>query len=142
MAKKKCTNKNSIRLALCTLAILVLGPFLTIGQAGQKDKGPPDVRRIEGRWLRPDGGYVLEVRAIKKDNTVEAAYFNPRPISVHEAHYQIKQGKINLFVELRDVNYPGSKYHLEYDPQSDRLVGFYFQAVQRQTFDVEFVRVK
>jgi len=43
------------------------------------------------------------VRAIEKDNSVEAAYFNPRPINVHEAHYQVKEGKINLFVELRDV---------------------------------------
>lgn len=135
-------NKNNMRLVACISTLLILSVFLAIGQGAQKEKGPPDVRRLEGRWLRPDGGYILEVRAIKKDNSVEAAYFNPRPINVHEAHYQIKEGKITLFVELRDVNYPGSKYHLEYDPRSDTLAGFYFQAVQRQTFDVEFVRVK
>ena len=47
-----------------------------------------------------------------------------------------------MFVELRDVNYPGSAYNLRYDPKTDRLIGTYFQAVQRQTYDVEFVRMK
>jgi len=43
---------------------------------------------------------------------------------------------------LRDINYPGSKYNLQYDPETDRLIGTYFQAIQRQTFDVEFTRAK
>lgn len=34
----------------------------------------------------------------------------------------------------------GWTYNLRYAPEQDRLVGDYFQAVQRQTFDVEFVR--
>jgi len=39
-------------------------------------------------------------------------------------------------------NYPGSTYTLQYDPASDRLKGTYFQAVQRQTFDIEFMRAR
>ncbi len=38
------------------------------------------------------------------------------------------------------MNYPGSTYKLVYDPGRDVLGGLYFQAVQQQTFDVEFVR--
>ena len=34
----------------------------------------------------------------------------------------------------------GSTYKLVYDPGRDVLGGLYFQAVQQQTFDVEFVR--
>lgn len=90
-------NKNNMRLVVCISTMLILSVFLAIGQGAQKEKGPPDVRRLEGRWLRPDGGYILEVRAIKKDNSVEAAYFNPRPINVHEAHYQIKEGSDMMF---------------------------------------------
>lgn len=101
-----------------------------------------DVQRLEGRWMRPDGGYILELREIKKDGSLKAAYFNPRPINVHSAKWSRKEGKINLFVELRDVNYPGSKYNLQYDPGSDRLKGTYFQAVEKQTFNIEFVRTK
>lgn len=38
------------------------------------------------------------------------------------------------------MNYPGSTYKLIYDPSRDVLAGLYFQAMQQQTFDVEFVR--
>jgi len=112
------------------------------GKASQVSPGQTDVQRLEGRWVRPDGGYILELREIKKDGSVLAVYFNPRPIKVFSAKWSRKKGKIDLFVELRDVNYPGSKYNLQYEPGPDRLKGTYFQAVERQTFNIEFVRVK
>jgi hypothetical protein len=73
---------------------------------------------------------------------LKASYFNPSSINVFRAEWNRKEGKINLFVELRDVNYPGSKYTLQYDPESDRLTGTYFQAVYRETYDIEFKRIK
>lgn len=99
-------------------------------------------QRLEGRWVRPDGGYVLELREIKNDGSLKAAYYNPRPIKVYRAKWSRKDSMINLTVELRDVNYPGSTYTLHYDAATDRLKGKYFQAVERQTFDIEFVRVR
>ena len=84
----------------------------------------------------------LRLRDIKEDGSLKAAYFNPRPINVSRAELERKDGKISLLVELRDVNYPGSLYRLRYDPKSDRLQGTYFQAVQRQTYAIEFVRIK
>ena len=73
---------------------------------------------------------------------MRASYFNPSSINVFHAEWKRKDGKINLFVELRDVNYPGSKYILQYDSESDRLTGTYFQAVERETYDIEFERIK
>ena len=35
-----------------------------------------------------------------------------------------------------------SKYNLQYDPGFDRLKGTYFQAVEKQTYNIEFVRAK
>jgi len=124
--------------------------FWPIGQMVFGESGNPpkqtqvqtDLQRLEGRWVRPDGGYILELRDIKKDGSLMAAYFNPRPIKVFSAKWSRKGETINLFVELRDVNYPGSKYNLQYDPRLDHLKGTYFQAVERQTFNIEFVRVK
>jgi len=133
------------------VAILYTGAmFWPIGQAVFAESGSPqketqvqaDVQRLEGQWVRPDGGYILELREIKKDGSLMAAYFNPRPINVFSAKWSRKDGKINLFVELRDVNYPGSKYNFQYDPKLDHLKGTYFQAVERQTFKIKFVRVK
>jgi uncharacterized protein (DUF2147 family) len=110
--------------------------------AGRPAAAQSEFQRLEGKWVRPDGGYILELKNIKKDGSLTAAYYNPRPIKVFSAQWNRKEGKINLFVELRDVNYPGSTYTLQYDPATDRLKGKYFQAVERRTFDIEFVRVQ
>ena len=111
-------------------------------QTNKRPPGEAGFQRLEGRWVRPDGGYILELRNIKKNGSVTAAYFNPKPIKVFRAELSHKEGKIHLFVELRDVNYPGSTYSLIYDPISDRLRGAYFQAVERRSFDIEFMRAK
>ena len=116
--------------------------FAQSGNPPKQTQVQTDVQVLEGRWVRPDGGYILQLRDIKKDGSISAAYYNPRPINVFSAKWSRKEAKINLFVELRDVNYPGSKYNLEYDPKSDRLKGTYFQAVERQTFNIEFIRTK
>jgi hypothetical protein len=116
--------------------------FAESGNPQKQTQVQTDVQRLEGRWVRPDGGYILELREIKKDGSLKAAYLNPRSIKVYSAKWSRKQGKINLFVELRDVNYPGSKYNLQYEPRSDRLKGTYFQAVEKQTFTIEFVRTR
>jgi hypothetical protein len=109
-------------------------------QSHQDDRN--DFLRLEGRWVRPDGGYVLELSEVKKDGGLKVAYFNPRPVRVYQARWIHKGGTIAVFVELRDINYPGSKYDLRYDAASDRLNGTYFQAVEKQTYAIEFVRIK
>jgi hypothetical protein len=148
--RKKRTFSLLFVLAVICMVGTLWPTFGTVfAQGGDPTKQTPkqtpvqtDLQRLEGRWVRPDGGYILELGEIKKDGSVSAAYFNPRPIKVFSAKWNRKGGKINLFVELRDVNYPGSKYNLQYDPNSDRLTGTYFQAVERQTFDIEFMRSK
>ena len=101
---------------------------------------PPKLSAIVGKWVRPDGGYVLDIQSVDDDGIMEAAYFNPRPIHVAKAAASREGDAIQVFVELRDVNYPGSTYNLVYQPLSDRLVGVYFQPLLRQEFDVAFDR--
>ena len=102
----------------------------------------PAFAKLTGRWLRPDGGYILEIRSAAPDGKLEAAYFNPRPIHVAKAEASRDGGSVKVFIELRDVNYPGSTYTLIYDPADDQLKGDYFQAALKQTFDVIFTRVQ
>ena len=99
-------------------------------------------QKLEGRWQRGDGGYVLDIRSAAADGTLSAAYLNPRPINVARAEASIEGGTLKVFIELRDVNYPGSIYQLTYDPAADRLRGTYFQAALQETYDVEFTRLK
>jgi hypothetical protein len=98
--------------------------------------------KLKGRWQRPDGGYVIEIRGASPDGKLDAGYFNPQSINVAKAVASQEGGSLKVFVELRDVNYPGSTYTLMYDPTNDRLKGIYFQAVERQQFEVFFERLK
>ena len=102
----------------------------------------PDPSGLNGKWQRPDGGYVLDLSEAGPDGQLKAAYFNPRPINVAQSRWTFKDKTLQVFVQLRDVNYPGSTYTLSYDPATDRLSGIYFQAVQRQQFEVFFERKK
>jgi hypothetical protein len=44
-----------------------------------------DLAKLRGRWLRPDGGYILEIREVAAGGTIDAVYLNPRPIHVARA---------------------------------------------------------
>ena len=129
------------------LGITALIPFLIVGSAtadggktSEAKSSQTDYGHIEGKWLRPDGGYVLQLRDVKPGGQFKAAYFNPRSINVGMAEWRVMDDRIQVLVELQDVNYPGSTYKLLYDPEHDRLVGYYYQAVTKETFDVFFVR--
>ena len=100
-----------------------------------------DYRPLVGRWQRTDGGYVIDIRRVAPDGSVQAAYFNPRPIHVARAGARQIKGYLAVEVELRDAGYPGSTYTLLYDPDRDLLLGRYYQAAQQQTFEVIFTRM-
>jgi hypothetical protein len=97
---------------------------------------------LNGRWLRVDGGYVLEIRDVDSSGKIDAVYLNPKPINVAKADATRDGSTVKVFVELRAPNYPGSTYTLTYDPTRDQLAGIYFHAVLQQRFDVVFVRMK
>ena len=99
--------------------------------------------KLVGRWVRPDGGYVLNIRSVDAaSGRLDLEYLNPRPIHVAQAEAKEAGGKVTVFVELQDVGYPGSTYRLTYVPQADQMIGTYFQPAADQSFDVEFVRAR
>jgi hypothetical protein len=105
-----------------------------------KDKTGFDV--LKGRWLRPDGGYIIQIKNVDGTGRMDAGYFNPRPINIFRAEAKRESGKMKVFIELRDAGYPGSTYTLTYDPKEDVLRGVYYQAAMKQSFDVYFTRMK
>jgi hypothetical protein len=102
----------------------------------------PAYAKLVGRWLRPDGGYVITIRSVDANGRIDAGYANPRPLPFAQATAVPDGAGIKLFFELRAAGYDGSTYTLSYDPASDTLKGVYYQAVAKQRFDVQFVRVK
>ena len=96
---------------------------------------------ILGRWLRPDGNYVIQINSIDSKNQIDAQYFNPRPIKIARAEL-IPGDNFRIFIEFDDEGYKGSSYDLIYDPAQDALSGKYFQATYGQTYQIGFVRLE
>jgi hypothetical protein len=167
-AKKSTPSKNGLRngrIAAAGLAIVILCAcgFLwskgtkTGGEAvaaapteSQTLNGPgtaamqtsPDLSKLTGKWVRSDGGYVLEIKSVGSGGKMDAAYFNPQPINVSRAEATRENGSVKVFVELRAPNYPGSTYSLKYDAETDQLKGIYYQAALKQEYEVFFERMK
>jgi hypothetical protein len=102
----------------------------------------PDKNLLVGNWLRTDAQYVIKISSINDNGTLHAQYFNPKSINVGNATWEENYGNLRIIIELQDVNYPGSKYTLNYLPDRDILAGDYYQAVQGLNFYVEFARNK
>jgi hypothetical protein len=103
---------------------------------------PVDFQQFVGQWVRSDGGYVIDIKSVASDGKLDAAYLNPNPINVAVAQASQEDGHTKVFVELRDVNYPGSTYDLTFDAAANQLRGIYFQAAQQQQFEATFDRAK
>ncbi len=115
-------------------------PAASVPQPSAPSAASPEFAVLLGEWTRPDGGYVLSVQQVAPDGQATVGYYNPRPIRVAKAQARKEGEHVGLFVELNDVNYPGSTYTLGYDPASGQLKGIYFQAVERAQYEVVFVR--
>jgi len=98
-------------------------------------------QRLEGQWVRLDGGYRLVIEDVKPDGSLKASYFNPKKINVSISNWKVEDNRIHLSIELRDTNYPGSTYTLIYVNEQDVLTGVYFQAVEKQTYSIKFLRI-
>jgi len=132
---------------LAVVAILILisakGHFLRFRSGdlvASTSAEKPDFQSLLGDWVRPDGGYVIKIRNVDPEGGLDAGYFNPRPIHISRSVASAKKGKINVFIKLQDKGYPGSTYTLVYHEKNEALVGIYYQAALKQSFDVAFVR--
>lgn len=132
------------------VGIGVLGAGLWMSTAKKADepsqnaleqaRSPREFQKLIGRWMRPDGGYVIEIRKVNASGEMDAGYFNPRPINVSRALATQDGQRTLIFIELNDVGYPGATYNLVYHPQKDILLGLYYQPSAGQNFEVVFMR--
>ena len=103
---------------------------------------PADKNRLVGNWVRTDAPYQIKIAEVRDDGNLQAEYFNPKSIHVAKAMWNDEDGFFKVYVELRDENYPGSNYKLNYNGEIDALAGEYFQAVEGSTYEVAFTRAK
>lgn len=100
----------------------------------------PAYASLPGRWVRPDGGYVISIKSVDSSGKLDASYANPNPLPFYTAVATEDGTTLKLFFELRAGGYEGSTYTLNYNVAGDELRGTYYQAVAKKTFEVIFVR--
>lgn len=151
-----CSQGRGVWLLLAALAVVVVvaawprkpadskptgdASLATTNAAAAPAAASADLQFLKGRWIRPDGGYVLEIRQVDANGQLDAGYFNPGPIRVVSSKATKDGAAVKVYIELNDVNYPGCKYNLTYLPEQRLLVGTYFQAAMQQTYEVAFER--
>ena len=139
-------SKNKIILfSVVAIILIIILIYFTINNdtniAPSKRKSP-DKNLLLGNWLRTDASYLIRIKSVNEYGSLDAQYFNPNAINIGKANWLASNGDLKIVVELRDVNYPGSTYTLNYLTDRDMLVGEYFQAVEGLTFYEEFARNK
>ena len=137
-------NKAIYLLAAAFILIGAAVFFLLNNESGTSTSGRKDVdkKALIGDWIRTDASYLIRISKVNNDGTMTAQYFNPNPINVGSASWEESYGNLKIMIELRDINYPGSKYTLSYLSDRDMLAGEYYQAVEGLTYYVEFMRRK
>jgi len=133
-------RENYFKIGIIITILTCVAYFPTAGTAVSAEQ--PDMKIIIGEWVRPDGGYVIHVRDVNPDGSVDVGYFNPGRVNIAEANVSRWKGLVKLFIKLQDKGYPGSIYTLYYYAEKDALAGFYYQAAMGKTFEVVFLRKK
>ena len=59
-----------------------------------------EFQKLKGKWVRPDGGYVFEIRSVEDGGKIVASYSNPRPINVSKAEASQDGVATKVFLEL------------------------------------------
>ena len=72
---KDSINSKRGRFILIFLAIVLIGGiwFMFLRTSGEPTDG------LDGKWLRTDGDYTIEISDVAEDGEMTAKYFNPTP---------------------------------------------------------------
>lgn len=133
------------------VSILVLAAGVTPAILHAQAPAPPDTTapstappysELVGRWVRPDGGYVIAIKGVSADGKLDAFYANPQPLPFSRAEATRDGDRIGVFLELTAGGYAGSTYTLIFDSAKGILRGVYYQAVAQQSYDIYFERAK
>lgn len=127
------------RIVILTALLPLLMPAVCVFASDTTSLRSPDMLALQGSWIRTDATYVIEL-SHAQNGTLQASYFNPKPINVGKTETAEQDGMVQIMVELQDINYPGSSYVLTYDRKQDILQGVYFQAATKKSYKVGFVR--
>ena len=93
------------------------------GSGSTSAEAAVDCRPIEGEWLRPDTGVVLEISGADRPGSVSVWGSGAGNTSVSDASVRVVDGLLEVRVEFSDDWCSGCAYRLTYDDTGDRLIG-------------------
>lgn len=136
--EQKNTRKKRI---LLLLAIVIFIPIIWFFFLNEKGGEETVSEKLIGKWLRNEGSYTLEIKAVNEDGTLDVAYFNPKSVELGRTEWMMYKNKLHVLVELKGP-YVLSNYQLVYDEETKRLHGTFFQAVEQETYSIYFEKAK
>ena len=136
--EEKYAKKKRLFVLIIILIFIPIIWFFFLNRSGDFQKTS---KQLTGTWLRYDGVYTLVISSVNKDGTLNVKYFNPSPIEVGPTKWFYKDKKLHAFVELEGP-YQKSHYDLVYDEKKHTLVGTFYQAVAKETYQVYFNKTK
>jgi hypothetical protein len=77
---------RKILFVLAILVFIVIAAFFIYQHRYEK----VDYKPLIGQCVRPDGGYILDIKSISIDGKIEMTYLNPQPINVSKAQTNTK----------------------------------------------------
>jgi hypothetical protein len=57
----------------------------------------PDFKALIVEWVRPEGGYIIRLKDIKPDGSIDISYYNAKKINIAEANVSEWKGVKKLF---------------------------------------------
>jgi len=134
-----CSKLGKVWIGLTSPLLLTWGLAGATALAQTSEQDSQNMQAIEGRWIRTDAPYVIELSPDESDS-LQASYFNPKQIHVERTEFGVREGVLHVLIELQDVNYPGSTYFLAFVRDQDILHGIYYLPQNGQQFEVAFTR--
>jgi hypothetical protein len=104
----------------------VAGASRTRGSSGSSSQeAAPDLKPLQGKWLRPDSGLILEILSVEKEGPISVWASGPGGTSVSGADARVVDGLLEVSVDFSDPSCSGCTMRLTYDENGDRLIGSY-----------------
>lgn len=128
-------NRKIYLFILGILTVIMAAAFFVFDHSSETD-----AQLLKGKWTRVDGPYQIDIQEVFEAGDLKVSYSNPQPIHIGQSGWREKDGNLMVYIKLKDENYPGSIYRLNYIKEKDLLRGSYYQAVAKETYQVEFSR--
>ncbi|WP_281322931.1 hypothetical protein [Flavobacterium aestivum] len=107
-----------------------------------KQSRKADKNLIKGLWGRTEGVGEINISEVRDNGLLKATFCNPKSINIEKAVWTNSSDVLRIYILLREDNYPGSSFSLNYIAEKDLLLGVYFDALTNISYTVSFKRVK